>query len=57
MAATIYLNAMIQRLQQASSGGAANVLGNSQPLAAIRAVVPSALDRQGPADDQRNGIH
>jgi len=56
MAATIFLNAMIQRPQQGPAGTAGNPAVGSQPLAAIGGSTPSYLDRNGPADDRRNGI-
>lgn len=54
MAASLYLNAMIFRLQQSSAAELNSPADNVQMVGDVRAVTAMHFDGQGPADDFRN---
>lgn len=55
LAATMYVNAMVFRLQQSSSAELPQFAESVQPVAGLRAVAPVSFQRNGPADEDRDG--
>lgn len=55
LAATMYVNAMIFRLQQSSAAELPQSSDAAQPVSGIRAVTPVSFGRNGPADEELHG--
>lgn len=55
LAATMYVNALIFRLQQSSAAELPHPNDSAQPVGGIRAVAAVSFDRNGPADEEREG--